>query len=159
MEREMVQEKHELAIYSFLDSAVSLIPTEQREKRLNRMVVQFYYLGVIDSLRQSEALSIRDFHILIARTFQRYGISIRMPVPLYISKVAEHIQSTLWLERAMQIGAEAFRSFWSHHDTSAPLILAKLIAVIDDSNNEYERFPGRPPFSFQQAPISHPPAP
>ena len=135
----MNQTNHEFLINSFIDSVIAPISDEQLRKRLNRMVAQFFYLGVIDFLRQVETLDEREFHVLIAKTFHRYGIPLNIPVQEYLSKVAENIDSTPSLEQAMCTGAEAFKNFWAEKDTTAPLALARLLTAIDDLNEDYER--------------------
>jgi hypothetical protein len=135
----MEQSNNELLINSFLDAATALIPKDKLQKRLNRMVAQFFYLGIIDFLRQAESLSDREFYILIARTYERYGIPLNMPVQQYLDAVARNIENAPTLEEAMIEGANSFRDFWVDKDTNAPSSLAMLIVASDKLSEEYER--------------------
>lgn len=135
----MMETKHEFLVFSFLDAATALVPFEKRDRRLNSMMAQFFYLGAVDFLRQVESLDDREFHELIEKTFQRYSIPLSLPVTEYLEKVADNIEAVPSLEMALMGGAEAFRRFWGEKDTKSPLEFVKMISAIEDLTEEYEK--------------------
>ena len=134
----MGMQNHEFLINTFIDIAIAPISHEKLQRRLNQMMAQFFYLGVIDFLRQAESLTDQEFYILIAKTFDRYEIPLTMPVQQYLAKATEYIESLPSLENAMYLGAESFKNYWAEKDTAAPLEFSRFLISIDDLNDVYD---------------------
>ncbi len=136
----MNQKNHEFLVCSFLDAAFALIQDEELENRSNIMVVRFFCLGAIDFLRQSESIDDREFYVLIARTFDRFGIGLNIPIQQYMSFISENIGSSPVMEKSMRAGADAFREFWGNNDTIAPLNLSILLRAVPDQTEIDENY-------------------
>lgn len=134
---------YEFLATSFLDAAVAPIAGDMIRKRLSSVVAQFFYLGVVDFIRQVESIGEEEFRRLVVAVFDRYGVTLHMPVEDYLQTVAAQIDNVPALEQVMRHGAEAVRAYWANSDTTAPLQLAALLKSIEGLDEKYEQaFPG-----------------
>mgnify|MGYP001137687506 CR=1 FL=1 len=134
----MSNSKYEILLFAFLDSATAPLTRKKLDSHLKITMAQFFYLGVVDFLRQAENLDERTFLVLIARVFERYAIPLNMPVQQFLESVTRNIEENPTLEQFMTAGAESFKRFWVEEDATAPIEFEVMISLIDYFNNEYE---------------------